>query len=131
MCDIALDSPSSVLSFWFGTLDTALLGDINHIKARMAIWFSRSSPEFEKTQAFNAHLIDNLLLHQSSDPEWETPKGLLARIIVLDQFPRSVYRGTAEAFRYDEFAAKFATVIVEKGWYTSMFSAIERLFIIV
>jgi len=41
--------------------------------------------------------------------EWdETPRGWLARIVVLDQFSRNVWRGTARAFAQDALARAVA-----------------------
>lgn len=49
--------------------------------------------------------------------EWdETPHGALARIIVLDQFSRNIYRGDARAFAQDEAALAAAEAALEKGF---------------
>jgi uncharacterized protein (DUF924 family) len=52
----------------------------------------------------------------------ETPKGRLALIIALDQFPRSVWRGTARAFARD---AK-ALALVMEGYGNGHYEALER-----
>ena len=40
----------------------------------------------------------------------------LAAIIVFDQFPRNMFRGTAAAFATDDLAAGIARLAVERGW---------------
>ena len=42
------------------------------------------------------------------DPAWKTPSGALAKQIVLDQFSRSVYRGTPLAFINDAITTDMA-----------------------
>ena len=48
------------------------------------------------------------------DPLSETPEGSLALVIILDQFPRNMYRGTPQAFASDAKALKVAKEAVEK-----------------
>ena len=45
----------------------------------------------------------------------DTAAGRLALIIVLDQFPRNIYRGTAEVYRYDSRALELAQQGVALG----------------
>lgn len=48
--------------------------------------------------------------------EWrERPEGRLAEIIVLDQFSRNLYRGTAQAFAADPMALALAQEAVRTG----------------
>lgn len=44
-----------------------------------------------------------------------TPEGRLAEVIVLDQFPRNMFRDTAVAFAYDYLARKCTRAAVESG----------------
>ena len=50
----------------------------------------------------------------------EDPRSCLALIILCDQFPRNMFRGTARAFEADERARACARTIVEKGWDKAM-----------
>lgn len=50
----------------------------------------------------------------------EEPDGRLALIILLDQYPRRMYRGTAEAFRHDSRAIALAREGVELGQLESL-----------
>jgi uncharacterized protein (DUF924 family) len=48
---------------------------------------------------------------------WLTyPSGTLAYIILTDQFPRNMYRGSAQAFAADRLALSAAKTAVQKGW---------------
>ncbi|MDQ2095245.1 DUF924 family protein [Rhodalgimonas zhirmunskyi] len=48
---------------------------------------------------------------------WLTyPSGALAYIILLDQFPRNMFRGEAKAFCSDKIALAAAKAAVHKGW---------------
>jgi uncharacterized protein (DUF924 family) len=47
---------------------------------------------------------------------WETTDdGALALVIALDQFPRNMFRGTAEAFASDPLAREVARRAIERG----------------
>ena len=48
---------------------------------------------------------------------WLTyPSGTLAYIILLDQFPRNMFRGEGRAFSSDKAARAAAKVAIHKGW---------------
>ncbi len=48
---------------------------------------------------------------------WLTyPSGTLAYIILMDQFPRNMFRGDAKAFSSDRAALAAAKAAVDKGW---------------
>ena len=75
-------------------------------------WFTELTPKlwFNKDVATDRAIRDRFAdLHRQATvgelAEWRaTPEGRLAEIIVLDQFSRSLYRGTPEAFAYDGMA---------------------------
>jgi uncharacterized protein (DUF924 family) len=46
----------------------------------------------------------------------ETPKGSLALVILLDQFPRNMFRNSAEAFSSDHQAFQVATRSIAQGF---------------
>lgn len=46
----------------------------------------------------------------------ETPEGALALIILLDQIPRNIHRGTPEAFSGDALALAAAKAAIDKGF---------------
>lgn len=61
--------------------------------------------------------------------EWDAigPQGVLARIIVLDQFTRNAHRNTPDAFAGDTLALAAARKLVESGAHLEL-SPVERSF---
>lgn len=56
------------------------------------------------------------------------PRELLAAIVVFDQFPRNLFRGTARAFATDPVARRLANAAVDSGIDTAMAKR-ERIFV--
>lgn len=46
----------------------------------------------------------------------KTPQGVLAALILTDQFPRNMFRGDSRAFATDELARQIATDAIESGF---------------
>lgn len=86
-------------------------------------WFEESTPEqwFTKTEPFDAEIRQRFfstyeaVLAGKMDHWLESPKGYLAQVIVLDQFPRNIFRGMAKAFEGDAKALKLAKAAVAAG----------------
>ncbi|MDO1558217.1 DUF924 family protein [Brevundimonas sp. 2R-24] len=76
---------------------------------------------YAKNDAFDAacitHMLDAHLAAAARELDaWaETAEGSLALLILLDQIPRNVYRGTAHQFATDPLALQFARRAVEAG----------------
>ncbi|MBJ6126265.1 DUF924 family protein [Microvirga splendida] len=58
----------------------------------------------------------------------ETPRGRLCLIIVLDQFPRGLFAGSAEAYASDRAALDIAEDGFQNGHYDALESPYERFF---
>jgi uncharacterized protein (DUF924 family) len=79
-------------------------------------WFNETTPQqwWKVDAAFDTAVRERFgALHRSAHAgelwEWRRQaRGRLAEIIVLDQFPRNVYRGTAQAFASDAMALALA-----------------------
>lgn len=98
----------AVLDFWFLPPE-----HFQHGRYRLE-WF-RQSDEFDTTirKRFGA-LVEAALADHLSD--WEaTPEGALARILLLDQFTRNIFRHTTRAFAGDELALAAARRLVAAG----------------
>jgi uncharacterized protein (DUF924 family) len=53
---------------------------------------------------------------QGEFDDWaQEPNGALALVILLDQFPRNMFRGTAQAFATDEKALAIAKAALQRG----------------
>ena len=68
------------------------------------------------------------MAHEPFDDWQATPKGALATVILLDQFPRNIYRGQRMAFAFDALALKVAKSAIQKG-FDEQLSLTERLFL--
>lgn len=112
----------AILSFWFR--ETALSAP--QIDGRMDVWFGED-PLFDR-QIRDEFLGDVEMASKGELDHWtEKPEGLLALILLLDQFRRNIYRGTAEAYACDRKALKICVEgAMDKG--DKGLSAIQRVF---
>ena len=104
--------PEEILSYWFPP-------GINEAHPqtwgqRMQWWFA-GGPRVDKeiTERF-APLLEQA---QRGELDWwaQTPRGRLALIIVLDQFPRNIYRDSPLAYAQDSRALELALSGIEAG----------------
>lgn len=99
-----------VLEFWFGpgADDESVLAE------RKQVWFSsRPQTDREIRERF-AGLVRGAAAGDLDD--WSaTPRGRLAMIVLLDQFPRNLYRGTGDAFRHDGLALRLCIDGIDAG----------------
>ena len=95
---------ADILDFWFGPPPHVVRD----------CWF-RKDPAFDTAiaQRFGT-AIDSAL--RGGYAGWEgSPRGALARILLLDQFTRNVHRGTAAAFAGDAEALRVAARLTDAG----------------
>jgi uncharacterized protein (DUF924 family) len=99
-------------------------------------WFTGNARDprwFRKDEAFDLEIRARFLplyelAAQGRLAAWlETPRECLALVIVLDQFPRNMFRGERRAFAADSLALQAARAIVSHGWDRTMSEA-EKLF---
>ena len=109
MSDVIKD-PQSVLNLWFP--DT---GHQNAIESHGAFWEERMQGGMDAT--IIANFADTTLAAATGQRDhWaDTPRGRLALLIVLDQFPRSLWRDTPAAFAQDIKAARLALEGIKNG----------------
>lgn len=92
-------TPRDILTFWFG--DTFQNG--MPVENRNALWFG-FDPELD-IQIKQRYSKDVSNASQGLYDTWKAhPESRLALIILLDQFPRNIYRGSKSAFAFDERA---------------------------
>src|SRR5262245_51824478 len=102
-------APEVVLDFWFGAPDST-----DYLKPR-EIWFQKSEAFDEEVRKRFLHTYEAAVDGQLES--WkETPLSLLALVIVLDQFPRNMFRNDKRAFAADAMALAAAQRMVERGW---------------
>ena len=100
---------AEILAFWFGSPE-----DANYGKPRK-VWFKNNS-EFD--EQIRSHFFgDYQLAAQGKLENWkESPDSCLALILLLDQFPRNIFRGQPQAFATDEQALEAAKYAVNQGF---------------
>lgn len=91
----------SVLEFWF----TELTPDQ---------WFRGGETVDHLVKQRFSSLLDEV--RDGQHHSWaDSPEGRLALILVLDQFPRNIYRGTDRSFAYDPKALELTLKGIEEG----------------
>ncbi len=58
----------------------------------------------------------------------DSPEGVLALLILLDQFPRNAFRGTGHAFATDPLARMFAVKALDAGFDRAVENDLRRFF---
>ena len=90
----------------------------------LAFWLDECSPAdwYKSDPAFDAEIKDRFeaAWHEATQGAlglWLTyPTGTLAYIILTDQFPRNMYRDTAQAFATDRIARAAAKMAIDRDW---------------
>ena len=96
------DSRSEILQFWFE--DTAPI-----------LWY-QVNEDFDAAVR-ERFLTTYELAREGACDGWQTdPDGCLALCLLLDQFPRNMFRGTARAYEGDKKAILVAKLAVSKGF---------------
>ncbi len=95
-------TPNDVLIFWTNAGPTK--------------WYS-AKPGFDEVIRLKFEPVHHAAARGEYDDWAVTPKGALALLIVLDQFPRNLYRKSAHAFATDPKARAIARVAAENGWH--------------
>jgi uncharacterized protein (DUF924 family) len=99
-----------ILSFWFGTLDAR--GQAT--PEVMARWF-RPDDAFDQEIRDRFGAEHAAVLGGRRDAWLTSPRGRLAYVLVLDQFTRNMFRGTAAAFSADDRAFDAAIGGITRG----------------
>ncbi|MDH3413125.1 MAG: DUF924 domain-containing protein [Gammaproteobacteria bacterium] len=116
------DDCEEIIYFWLGDAP----GSVKALEQRKRMWFS-ADPQLdaEIESRFGA-----LLARQAAgaNEKWKaTPRGRLGLILLLDQFPRNVHRGTAKAFAFDPQALDLCQTGIDAGLDQAL-EPLERMF---
>jgi uncharacterized protein (DUF924 family) len=117
-----MDKMNEILDFWFDNVEPTK----ESLLKREEFWFKGGEE------------VDNLIrgrfeddIHNAAAGQYkgweETPKGMLALIILLDQFPRNIYRNTPESYEFDPLALDLCLKGLEKEMDRQL-ELIERVF---
>jgi uncharacterized protein (DUF924 family)/voltage-gated potassium channel Kch len=123
-----LDSARDIHDYWFGPtpLTPAALGE------RMRFWFGGDdAPDLQRARDEEVAARFGGLIERALTGELDSwaggPRRLLALILLLDQFPRNAWRGTARAFAGDERALACARGGMQTGA-DAVLLPVERMF---
>ncbi len=93
----------TLLNFWFGRLGHDTLPDQTHVTR----WWQKN-PTFDDQVRQQFESTIDAVANSQHDDWFSDPKGRLAALIALDQFPRNCYRDMPRAFAYDTQALALA-----------------------
>jgi uncharacterized protein (DUF924 family) len=121
--DVLLADIGAVLRFWFAEPQTPQA----QYAQRRKLWFGKN-PEFDRTigarfQSLSEQAAEGRLQH------WQaSPLGSLALIVLLDQFPRNMFRDTPRAFATDGLARAVAQHSLSQAFDRAL-EPIQRIFV--
>jgi uncharacterized protein (DUF924 family) len=96
-------------------------------QAGPARWFA-ADPEFDRAIRERFEKL-HMLASQGLLAEWEKePNATLALLLLTDQFPRNLYRGSAHAFASDAIARAVAERAIAKGFDRSLEPMLRSFF---
>jgi len=115
-----MSAVSDILHFWFGAPGTAICGTFREA------WFKKD-PAFD--DEIRRHFLGATEAAARGELDrWQVDReGALALVILLDQFPRNLYRGSPKAFAADPKAREVARTAIERGFDMQCHSC-ERMF---
>lgn len=118
----AVAEPEEVLAFWF---PPGLDADLEVHGRRFDWWFDGGADA-----AILERFVPTLeaAIGGALDSWAEAPRSRLALIIALDQFSRTVHRGTARAYAQDPKACRLAVDGIDRGFYDRLTAVWEKLF---
>jgi uncharacterized protein (DUF924 family) len=116
----AMTLVNDILGFWFGAPGTATHGTFREI------WFRKDAQFDESIRRHFLGAVDEAA-QGKLDGLVGDAEGALALMLLLDQFPRNLFRGTARAFAADPKARQIADAALARG-FDQMRSTIERTF---
>ncbi len=123
------DRASELRRFWFGSLPLTA----SRLEERMRFWFGGDASDDEEQRRRDEALrarFEPLVTEaaQGRLASWAgSPRRRLALILLLDQLPRNLYRGTPRAFATDGEALALALSGIQSGGDAAL-DAAERLF---
>ena len=101
-----MDEARAVRDFWFGRAPLEAPA-LNH---RLRFWFGAEDTELGRRRDQHIRVRFGALLERAAAGQlasWaDGPRRRLSLVIMLDQFPRNMFRGTPRAFAYDAQALR-------------------------
>ena len=116
--------PERILTFWFGRA----ADDPAEAAAREAFWFGASREADSLIRERFGSAVE-AAARREFDSWLQAPHSALALVLLLDQFPRNLWRGTAKAFAHDAQALGAAREAVSRGHFRNL-APIEQAFLV-
>ena len=117
------ETSESILAFWFGDSED----DAVTAKAQTKLWWSKDEhTDQEIRRRFESST--EAMSRGELDAWAESPRGLLAMVLLVDQFPRNMYRNLPESFGFDTLALRWTLHALERGMDNHL-RPIERVFL--
>ncbi|HUP22505.1 MAG TPA: DUF924 family protein [Thermoanaerobaculia bacterium] len=117
-------TPEAVLDFWFGES----VADPSAAAARSSVWYG-ASPDIDRQIAGRFGGWVEAAAAGELDVWQATARGRLALVILLDQFPRNLHRGSGAAFDHDPRALELAREGAANGHLDEL-QPIEQVFLL-
>jgi len=108
-------NPNDVLHFWR--------------EAGPKQWFAHS-PAFDEAIRLKFEPVHMAASRGEYDGWAETAEGALALLILLDQFPRNLYRGSAHSYATDGKARAIARAAVASGFHRAVAPELAQFFVL-
>ena len=116
-------TPKDVLEFWFRDATRSP----EALERRGAVWF-QVDPVFDRECATRFAVALEDAARGALDGWERTPNGRLALVVLLDQMPRNIHRGSPAAFAHDAQAAANCIAAIESGQ-DRVLHLVERIFL--
>lgn len=110
-----LETPDSVLAFWFGGASAGSTNPDATLAERQAALWWRKDPGTDAAIRTRFAAWTDRAAHGALDAWADTPQGRLALIVLTDQFPRNMYRGSPQAFAFDPLARRWCVDGLAQG----------------
>ncbi len=120
-----MSNPADILQFWFQSLTDET--PIDKRKPPASSWFTKSRRFDEEIHQNFGGLWQEAKAGGLKD--WEkTSRGMLALVILFDQFPRNMFRNSPQAFETDALALELTKRSIKEGTDREL-ALIERVFL--
>lgn len=107
--------PSEVVAFWR--------------EAGPSKWFG-GGPAFDEAIRERFEAAHHAAARNEMEGWAETLEGVLALLLLLDQFPRNLYRNSPHAFATDPLARRIARMAAERGFHLQAEDAMRPFFVL-
>jgi uncharacterized protein (DUF924 family) len=114
---------AEVIEFWCGDLGSDAASYAN----RRKLWF-RKDADTDRTIRDRFLPLYEQALSGALDDWQQSPQGCLALLILLDQFSRNLFRGSAQSFAADAKARAIAQAAIAQG-FDQQLAPIQRIFL--